>query len=103
MSVLARLSLVWRTLTSRIQTARPACARCLDLETQVRYWREREERTADRLLEVRGIAPTAKAPGPRPISPERLFATALSVQTIDSTRKPSQPGHGAMSGDAAAG
>jgi len=73
----------------------PRCQRCEDLagevnrlKQEVYYWRMREERTVDRLLEVKGIPPVAAEPKPPPRNPLSMMMHAINVTEIDSTKDP---------------
>lgn len=71
-----------------------------DAERQIAYWRTREERATDRLLEVQGVGPVARPLPKAPVNPMTTMLSALGVTEIDSRRTP-QPGQGSdLSGDA---
>jgi len=97
-----RLRLAFRALFGIADPAPVPCARCVELAQERDYWKAREERTADRLLERQGIAPVAQTPAPPPINPMALAMHAMTITEIDSTKtKSPQPGRDAMTRGAA--
>jgi len=96
--VLTRLLLAWRVLRglSVVSTdPAPACARCGELAADRDYWRAREERTADALLQSKGIVTlVASPPRAKPTDAGALFR-GMAMSVIDTT-KSQQPGQGAM-------
>lgn len=97
-----RFLLAWRVLCGlpvvSTRTA-PACVRCGELERERDYWRGREERTTDALLQSKGVATlVASPPRPKPTDASAAFR-GMAVHTIDTSKR---PGQGAVSGDSAA-
>jgi hypothetical protein len=97
MTWVARLSLAWRLL--RGVASPPPCARCEVLERDVanlkyeaQYWREREERTLDRLLEVKQVSGVATAP--RSASEPAIHRAFRAMQMTEMPSPP--PGQEAM-------
>lgn len=83
------------------------CAGCAELRARLAaareretYWREREERATDALLDAKGSLPVARKPV-QLNDPMRDIMTAMGITSIDSRKQSSQPGPEAMTrGDA---
>ena len=91
-----------RALLALVADPSAPCPRCAELERLAEYFRQREERATDRLLESKGVVGTAHAPAAAPVSPMSQAMRALAVTEIDTTKKrpTSQPGQGAFGGNA---
>lgn len=91
----AFVTLVWGTGTT--SPAPPAtCQRCAEQEALVNYWRAREERTADALLQSKGVMTVVAAPPtPKAEHPMAQIARGMAINEIDSS-KSQQPGQGSL-------
>lgn len=87
-----RLANAFRSIFGSDDASTSPCPNCERLAREVDYWRGREERTADRLLESRGLAPVAHPP----ISPVNSFATVMTAMQMTEVPQTSPPGREAM-------
>lgn len=89
---------VLAAVAAQLHAEHGMCPSCAEKDRRIAYWRAREERALDRLLEVRGVAPVATPPPARPSSVFSQVFQGLGVTEIRSTQ---QPGQGsALSGTA---